>query len=202
MNEELTAETIKKLLEIPGEVKGAVFKTDATFVIKEKGAEGLKQLEEELKRVGCPIKYEEAKSVSFHPVGLRAISLLAMKKVFGFNNDKIKEIGRFATRVSLIVRLFVRYFSSTEKFLNERAPKLWSSHWTKGILDMTDVNMKEKYAVARIRDFNLCPTFCYYLSGYFEGILSLTTGSDDVHSEEVKCTFRGDNYHEYLTRWK
>ncbi len=202
MNEELTAEKVKELLAIPGEVKGAVFKTDAAFVIKEKGEEGLKQLEEELKKLGCPIKYEEAKSVSFHPVGMRAISLLAMKKVFGFDNEKIKEIGRFATRVSLIVRLFVRYFSSTEKFLKEKAPELWSGHWTKGTLDMADVNVKEKYVVARVKDFNLCTTFCYYLRGYFEGILELTTGSEEVHTEEVKCTFRGDDYHEYLTRWK
>jgi predicted hydrocarbon binding protein len=202
MEQELTKERALELMKLKGQVRGAVFKTDREFVLKEEGENGLKLLEEEMKRLGYPIKYKEIESTSFHPIGLRAISLLTIKKVFGFDNDKIQEMGLFATKVSLIVRLFVRYFSSTEKFLLEKAPALWKRHWTEGSLVVSEVNMKEKYSIAQIKDFNLCPAFCYYLRGYFEGILHLTTGSSRVDAQEVKCFFQGDKHHEYLIRWE
>lgn len=201
MDQELTKETAIKLMESKGQVKGVVFQTDKKYILKEKGEEGLKLLEQELEKLGYPIKYREINAMSFHPVGLRAISLLMIKKVFGFDNKEIEKIGTFATKVSWVVRLFVRYFFSTEKFLLEKAPKMWRTHWTEGDIIATEVNEEEKYAVIQLKNFNLCPTYCSYLKGYFSGILRLTTGSPNITIEEVKCFFRGDEYHEYLIKW-
>ncbi len=201
MNQELTKEIAVKLMEAKGQVKGVVFKTDQEYILKEKGEEGLKRLEKELEEFGYPIKYREIKATGFYPVGLRAISLLMIKKVFEFNNEKIEEIGVFATKVSLVVRLFVKYFFSTKKFLLEKAPKMWRAHWTEGDLITTEVDEEKKYAAVQLKNFNLCPTYCYYLRGYFAGILHLTTGSSQVTCEEVKCFFRGDEYHEYVVKW-
>jgi hypothetical protein len=67
MNQELTKEIIKKLMEIKGEAKGVTFKTDAEHILKEKGDEGLKRLEAELESLGCPIKYQQIKAMAFLP---------------------------------------------------------------------------------------------------------------------------------------
>ncbi|MFQ6049759.1 MAG: hypothetical protein ACE5J0_01835 [Candidatus Paceibacterales bacterium] len=202
MSQELTQEAAKKLMKIKGEARGVVFKTDGEYILKEKREKGLKRLEEELEKLGYPIKYKEIKTMIFYPVGLRALSLLAIKKVFNFDEEKIKEMGRFATKVSFIVKLFMRHFVSLQRVFSREAPKLWKKHWTVGKLDSIELNEEKKYAILGVRGFNLHPLYCYYLSGYFSGILQMTVRSPKITCEETKCAFRGDEYHEYLLKWE
>jgi hypothetical protein len=202
MNQELTKETVKKLMEIKGEVKGVTFKTDAEHILKEKGEEGLKRLEAELENLGCPIKYQEIKTMFSYPVGLRVISLLAIKKVFGYDDKKIEEMGLLATKRSLIVKLFVRYFLSLQRVFSKEAPLLWKQHYSIGELIPVELNEEKKYAILRLKDFNVHPVLCRYLGGYFCGIVQLIVKSSQIDFEERKCTFRGDEYHEYLLKWK
>ena len=72
----ITKEIIKEVMAVKGEVRGIVFKTDADFVLKEKGKESLKAVEEELARIGYPINYQKLKTMNFYPLGVRVLSLL------------------------------------------------------------------------------------------------------------------------------
>ena len=202
MNQEITKETVQKLMEIKGEVRGVTFKTDIEYILKEKGQEGLKKVEEELEKVGAPIKYKEINTMIFYPVGLRALSILVIKKVFNFSNDKIKEMGFFATKISLIIKLFTRYFLSLQRVFFKEAPRIWKKHWTIGELIPVELNEKKKYAIIRLKDFDLHPLYCQYLGGYFCGVLKLIIKTAEITSEETKCTFLGDEYHEYLIKWE
>ncbi|MBZ9572452.1 4-vinyl reductase [Patescibacteria group bacterium] len=202
MNQEITKETIKKLMEIKGEVRGVVFKTDGDYILKEKGKEGLKKLEDELEKLGYPIKYKEIETMAFYPVGLRALSLLAIKKIFNFDDEKIKEMGFFATKKSLIVKLFIRYFLSVQRVFFKEAPKIWKEHWTTGDLIPLELDEEKKYAILKVENFNLHHLYCYYLRGYFSGILQLIVKSPQITCEEIKCYFRGDRHHKYLLKWK
>lgn len=202
MNQEPTKELAKKLMEIKGEVRGTVFKTDTEYILKEKGEEGLKKVEGELKRLGYSIKFKEIKSMDFYPVGLRALSLLAIKKVFDFDDEKIKDMGFYATKVSLIIKIFIRYFLSLERVFFRESPKIWSKHWTVGELIPAELNAEKKYAVVRLKDFDLHPIYCVYLGGYFCGVLKMLVKTPQLIFEEIKCPFKGDEYHEYLIRWK
>jgi|YelNatPaOPRAMG01_1025707.scaffolds.fasta_scaffold08839_2 hypothetical protein len=198
----LTKEVAQKLMEIKGEVRGVVFKTDAEYVLKEKGEEGLKKVEEELEKLGYPIKYKEIKVMGFYPVGLRALSLLAIKKVFDFDEEKIREIGFFATKVSLIVKLFIRSFLSVERVFFKEAPRLWKKHWNVGELIPVELDEAKKYGILRLKNFSLHPIFCCFLEGYFAGVAQMVIKSPQITCQETKCTFRGDEYHEYLIKWK
>jgi hypothetical protein len=162
MNQELTKETVKKLMEIKGEVKGVTFKTDAEHILKEKGEEGLKRLEAELENLGCPIKYQEIKTMFSYPVGLRVISLLAIKKVFGYDDKKIEEMGLLATKRSLIVKLFVRYFLSLQRVFSKEAPLLWKQHYSVGELIPVELD-EEKIRNFKIKRFR-CPSHFVLLS--------------------------------------
>jgi hypothetical protein len=202
MTQELTKEVAKGLMEIKGEVRGVVLKTDADYVLKEKGKEGLKKVEEEFKKLDYPIKYKEIKTMAFYPVGLRALSLLAIKKVFNFDEEKIREIGLFATKVSLIVKLFIRSFLSVERVFFKEAPRLWKKHWTAGELDPIVLDEEKKYGILRLKDFSLHPIFCCFLEGYFAGVAQMVIKSLQITCQETKCTFRGDEHHEYLIKWE
>jgi hypothetical protein len=202
MNYELTKEIAKKLMKIKGEVRGVVLKTDAEYILREKGKEGVKKLEEELDKLGCPIKFEEVKTMAFYPVGLRALTLLTIKKVFNFDDEKIKEMGFFATKTSLIIKIFTRYFFSVQRVFSKEAPRFWKKHYNIGELIPVELSEEKKYAILRLKDFDIHPILCRYLGGYFCGITKMVIKSPQINFEERKCTFRGDKYHEYLLKWE
>lgn len=202
MEKELTKELAKKLMEIKGEVKGVVFKTDAEYILKEKGEEGLRKVEEEIKKLGYVIDYQKVKAMDFYPVGLRAISLLAIKKVFNFDDEKIKEMGLFATKTSLMVKILMKFFLSIQRVFLVEAPRLWKKHWTQGELIPVELNEEKKYSIIKVRGFSLHPIHCKYLEGYFSGILKMLVKSSEITCQETKCTFKGDKEHEFLIKWK
>ena len=201
MNQELTKEIAKKLMEIKGETRGVTLNIDREYILKEKGEEGLKKLEEELGKLGYPIKYKKIETLAFYPVGLRAISLLAIKKVFNFDDEKIKEMGFYGTKISLIIKFFIKYVFSFQKIFFKESPKIWREHYTIGELAPVELNEEKKYAILRLKDFNLHPVYCHYLEGYISGLIQLMVKNPKIICEETKCTFKGDEYHEYLIKW-
>ena len=201
--EEISKEDINKLMETKIQVRGVVFKTDTEYILAEKGEEGLKKLEEELEKLGHPIKYREIKSMEFYPAGLRALSLLAIKKIFEFDDKKIENMGLVATKKSIIIKLFVRFFLSLERVFFKEAPRIWQKHWTVGELVPVELNEKKKYAILRLKNFDFHPLYCsVYLQGYFAGILQMLIKSSEMSCRETKCSLKGDEYHEYSIKWK
>ena len=191
---------INKLMKIEGEVRGVALKTDGEYILREKGEEGLGELEKKLEAMGCPIRYREIKTMDFYPIGLRVISLLAIKEIFGFSNEKIKEMGFDAPKVSLIIKLFAKYFVAVSKAA-EKAPLIWKKHYTKGELSAVEVNEKEKRIVLRVEGLDVHPVFCQYLAGYLGSITQMVIAVP-VTISETKCSFSGAHYHEYLLTWQ
>ncbi len=190
---------VERLLKIPGEARGAVFKTDADFIRDEKGEDALDQLESALNEAGCPINYEKLLSMNFYPIGYRPISLIAVRDTFGFDDEKIKEMGRSAPKTSLTTRLFAEYFLSFDRMIEELS-KFWKEHYTVGELSAVKADEKNKVLVLKLEGVDLDPIFCTYLTGYMSELLSIVTKSK-ASCEETKCTFRGDNHHEYSFKW-
>lgn len=198
-NQELTKETAKKLMKIKGGVRGEVFITDREFVLSKKGKEGLKRVEEGLENLGYPIKYKEIDAMTFYPIGLRALSLLAIKKVFNWGDKKIEETGADAPKISLIIKLFMQFFLSMQQVVNQ-ASKMWGKHYTVGNLVPVELNEEEKFVIARLEDLDLHPIFCSYLGGYLAKIVEMVTKTP-TSFQETKCAFRGDEFHEYVIKW-
>jgi hypothetical protein len=202
MNQKLTKEIAQNLIKIQGETRGVVLKTDSEYIVKEEGKEGVKKIEDKLKELGCSIKYKEIETLNFYPIGLRILSLLVIKEIFNYNDDKIKKMGFFATKTSLIIKLFVQYFLSLERVVYKESPKMWRKHYTIGELVPIELNQEKKYGILRLKNCDLHPTFCCYLGGYFCGILQMLIKTPQINFEETKCSFRGDKYHEYLIKWQ
>lgn len=189
---------IQKLINLKGEVRGAVFKTDLEFILSKKGEEGLKKIKEELKKINIVIDYENIKPMDFYPIGLRIISLLIIKKVFNLDEKDIEEMGFFASRVSSMTRFFIKFFFSLEN-LAAKVPTLWGRHYTIGKIE-SFLNKKEKYGQIIIKDFLVHPILCTYLKGYFSGILKMAI-NQPVICQEIKCPFKGDDFHLFELRW-
>lgn len=198
--ETLDKKTVQKLLKIPGEARGVILKTDGEFILREKGEGGLEKLERELEGLGCPIKYREIEAMGFYPLGWRIVSLLAIKKVFEeFDDQKFKEMGAAAPKVSLVIKLFMQYFLSLRSTF-EQTPRMWRKHYTVGNLAPVELDEKKKVIILRLQNFDLHPIFCSYLCAYFGEIIKIVVKKISS-CQETKCFFRGDECHEYLFRW-
>ena len=196
----LTKELADKFMKLSGEARGVTLKTDADFVLREKGKEALEKVEAELERLGYPIEYEKIKTMDFYPFGARLLSLLIIQKIFNFSAKDMKRMGSQAPKSSLIIKLFTKYFLSLTQ-TGEQAPKIWQKNYTIGEMSV-EPHEEEKWTIIRLKNFNLHPLFCPYLEGYISRVVSMIVGAP-VTSQETKCPFKEDQYqyHEYLIKW-
>ncbi|MFQ6083744.1 MAG: hypothetical protein ACE5WD_10330 [Candidatus Aminicenantia bacterium] len=201
MEKIISKEIAKKLMKSKGELRGAVFETDISFILREKGKEGLKKVEEEMKRLGYPFRYKNIRTIEFYPIGLRAVSLLAIKKVLGFSDEKIKEMGAEVPRFSSVIRFAMKFFSKEKKLFFENASELWKRFLTTGEFKSV-LDEKNRMAISTLKNFNIHPIFCTYLLGIIPAFHKLITGAKEITCKETKCSFRGDEFHEFLVKHK
>jgi hypothetical protein len=193
----ITKKEFDEFLKLKGEIRGLGFKTEAKFVLKEEGEEGLKRLEDQMAKFGYP--YSEIKTMDFYPLGLLAVALVVIKRLFNYDDKKFQEMGKFEAKSSLIIRLFMKYFVSLEKVAKE-APKMWRKYYTVGDLRVLKVDQEKRHIIIRIENFSLHPILCQILIGYFHSIVRMVL-KGEITCEETKCVFRGDEYHEFSMKW-
>ncbi|MBD3208368.1 MAG: hypothetical protein GF370_02865 [Candidatus Nealsonbacteria bacterium] len=193
------AEEVRKLNELKGEARGAGLKNNIEFVIQKEGGGAVRKIEDEMEKVGYPIKYKRIKTLAFYPLSLEAALLLVINKLFDYNSDDFQEMGRFGAKSSLIIKLFTRYFVSFERF-KSKPPEMWKKYFSVGEVELQEFNEEEKYAVVELKDFKINKFHCSLLSGFFSSLLEMMIG-EKVIGEEAKCPFDGDDHHEFLLKW-
>lgn len=200
MEKEISKEEIESIKNLKGEARGITIKGKAEFIIKKREETTLQELEETTRKLGYPVKYTELRSNNFYPVGYEAITLLIGSKVFGMNEKEIMEMGSFVSKLSAIVRLFMKYLFSIELMARE-APRMWRKYYTIGDLKVVDIDGAKKYAILALENYRLHPLYCPFFKGYFASTVQMSVKTDTT-CEEQKCTFQGDNCHEFLIKWK
>jgi len=199
MEQKALEEEFSELIKLEGEIRGVAIKSDLDFILKEEGKEGLKKLEYTITKFSYPIKREEVSTMDFYPLGLEAITFVAIKRLFDWDDKKFQEMGSSEAKRSLVIRLFMRYFYSIERFSKE-VPKIWREYFTVGDLEVRELNREEKYVILRLENFRCHQLHCQSLMGYFHTIVQMIIGSK-ASCEETKCLHRGDKYHEFLLKW-
>lgn len=200
MEEKLTKELAEKIIKIQGEIRGVGLKQDWSVVLQWEGQEGLKKLERKMEELGYPLRYSEIRTMDFYPMGLDTISLLAIKELFNYDNEKFRELGMLTMSFSVILKVFLKYFISLKK-VSEQIPRIWREYYTIGELKVIETNEQKKLAILRLEDFNIHPIYCHILKGFFVKGLKIVVGKP-VTCEERKCSYRGDEYHEFLLTWE
>jgi hypothetical protein len=181
---------LKNILKIKGEVRGVTLKTDAQYIFSKKGIEGLDLLQDEINRIGLDFSYKDINNIKWYPVGWRIASLLAIKDIFNFTDQDISDMGYSAPKNSFIVKIIMRYFISLEKTFAE-ASKYWQKHWTVGSLVAKKIDLKNKYLILEVRDFQANPILCTFWLGYFRAITESMLRNITVTVVEKKCMGKG-----------
>jgi hypothetical protein len=196
----LTRNEVEEVMRLEGRARGAAFQTDRLYLTKVRGEEGVHALEGKLQTLGYPIRYSTVKAMEWLPVGLRILSLLAIKDLFDWSNDEIKAMGNAAPAYSFIVKLFMKVLGSLELALT-RVPDYWRSHYSVGVVE-AELFAAEQRLVLTIKGFKGHPILCKYLEGYFERSLSAVCPRRKIEAVETECVYRGHVHHRYIISWE
>jgi len=198
----LDQKEISQILKIKGEVRGVVFRTDATYVLEKEGEKGLRAIEKEIKKIKQPISYgTEIKATGWYPLSWRILSLLIIKDTFNWQDEDIIAMGETAPKHSFVVKILLRYFVSLEKTFSETG-KYWEKHYSIGKIWSPVIDIKKKHLVVRLQDFKTHKILCTYFTGYFKTIAKMVVKTEKITIRETKCMFRGDPYHEFVINWE
>lgn len=201
MERVLTKELADKFMSMEGEARGMHLHSDRDYIVDTHGEEGLRKVEDLLKQVGYPIDYRSAKKLGFYPMGMRPLSLAAAQDTFQWGDEGTRDLCKYASGISLIVKLYMKYFYSLDK-VAEKAPEMFREYFSVGDLSVTEHSEEEKYAVIQIKNLNLHDVFCKCIEGYLEGFIKMVVKTDEMNCIERKCTFKGDDVHEFYLTWK
>ena len=197
----MTKEELDKIMKIKGNVRGAILQTHAVYIEHRKGNEGVKMLEEKLKELGHPLKFEEVLPMSWYPEAMSVLIMIVAKEVFNWTDADIFEMGNFAPKSSFIVRMIIKHFLSPKKVFDQV-----NDHWKKncdfGKMEAYEFDEKEKYAIVRMHGCNVHPIICAYHAGYSLRIAQLVLKSKKITVEETKCAHKEDSYDEYTIKWE
>jgi len=194
-------EGIKKIMQIKGNVRGAVFQADAEFIRERKGEKGLKTVEKKMAELGYSLKFDEIKSGEWYPESLSVLAILVAKDLFNWDEKDIFDMGNSVPKYSFIPKIFMRYFLSLKRFIGE-VPKYWRKHFDFGELEVYELNEGKRYLVLREKGYKFHPLMCLFHAGYYLRVAQFTIRSEKITIKETKCVFRGDPYHEYVIKWE
>ena len=198
MEKIISKEEFDKFINSEGEILGAAIQEFKDFITEDRGARGIKELETVITDLGYP-KIKEIQKNKFYPVGLCAVVLLTRKYIFCYDDKKFEEIGKYNAKLSVLIRLFMRFFVSLKKTA-EVVSRMWEKYYTIGSLEVAELSEEKRFVALRLKNFSLHPLHCLIQKGYFSTILQMIVKAS-VSCEETKCTHQGDDYHEFLMKW-
>jgi len=201
MTEETLEETVKRLRDFPGNVKGEVFRTHADYIRKKEGEQGLKKLEERMKELGAPINFDEIKSFEWISEGMSSLTIVVAKDTFGWSDEDVFEMGRFAPKTSFIIKVMIQYLVSMDRLFGQ-AEKYWGKHYDFGSVEKVEYDKENKKVVVREKDFKTHPTVCIYHAGYYQGLAEFAIKSDKISVKETACAHKGADYNEFTITWE
>lgn len=187
-------------LEIPGEIRGAAFQTDAEYIRTAIGSDGLRRIESALKIYGIQLSYDAVRAMAWIPLRTRALSMAMMHDFFGWQDRDFYAMGDVGSKHSFIIRLLAKFFASPRAVFNN-APVYWSKYYSVGRISPVRFNENDHIVTLELVNFKVHSMYCRYLEGFFRRLVQHNFPKHDVKVEETKCVFKGDEVHEYFFRW-
>lgn len=194
----VSKEEISEIVSNDGKVRGVVLYTDAEYIRRHEGEETLRRVEQETREMGYPIDYGKVKLMDWYPIGLRAISLQAIKKVLNWDDEQLKGMGRSAPTYSIITKLMLRYFVSLNTLV-ERVQSYWDKNYTVGFIT---ARLFDKSVFICLKDCQIPRALFPYLEGYFLRAMGMVIGNhEQIRLEETKWMHEDGKCHEFVLRW-
>ncbi len=197
----LSRKDAERLMKVKGQVRGAVFETDAQYILEKYGRAGLERLTRAMRDLDCQISYDDVSAMEWRSVGLRALTLRLMKGIFNWTDDDIRAMGDAAPKYSFIVKLFMKFFVSPAVAFSH-APEYWTKHYDVGYLEAVKLAEKERYAIVHLHDFEVDPIYCRYLEGFFSRLFKYMYPRSRIGINETECMCEGGEAHEFRVNWE
>lgn len=191
----------EELMKIPGNLRGEILQDHGRHILEKKGEEGLKEVERKLKELGIPFEFKKVKRLNWYPDALSHLILLVSQNLFGWQESEFFEMGRTAPLHSFVVKVFLKYFLSIEQIFKS-AGKFWQRYFDFGELEPYQINLKEGYAILRLKNYKIHPIGCVYKRGYFTTLVSFTLPDKEISVQETRCVHKGDPFCEFLIKWQ
>ena len=198
--EGISKKQARELINIKGKVRGLALKSHAKFVASKLGVANLKKVEKKMADLGYAFDFEEINSMDFYPIGIEGLFLVLCHSELGFKENDFIEMGTFSSKFSLIIKLFAKYFVSVEG-IAEKANKVWREYYTRGILEVVELDAKQGKAVLSLTGLSVHPFHCLHVQGHIQSILQMVLGTN-IEGRETECPFRGDEAHIYNFNWR
>jgi len=199
MEEIISKEELIKAKTKKGEGRGMNLRNIGEYVLMKEGEGGLKKLEDLIKSLGYPIEYKKIDKMDFYPIWVSTVSFLATEKLFNFTNKNFQEMGEMDAKFNLFIKVFINYFISL-KTLTEASSKIIKHFAPQVEVESKEFNEKEKYAILRIKNFDISKYHCQYFIGFANAIIKMASKENPI-CEETKCPLQGDDCHEFTLRW-
>ena len=198
--EVIAQEELAKIKQIKGEAIGGSLKEDFQFVLKKEGEAGLKRIEKEMEKFGCPLKMAEIKNFQWYPFWMSILLLVVNRNTFNWSDDVLRENGRFSAKVSVVMRIMVKYFISLERSFVEIG-SYWRKYYTVGEVKTEELDVNGRQAIISLSGIDTHPVFCRILEGYVWQIFAYHVVADSLKVEEIECIFKGGKTHRLKLKW-
>ncbi len=200
MEKETLQQTVDRLKNFEGNVKGEVFRTYSEYIKQKEGEDGPRKVEERMKELGVPIKFDGIKSFEWISEGMSSLTIVVAKDIFNWSEDDVFEMGRFAPKVSFIIKMMIQYITSVDAVL-ENAENYWKKHFDFGSLE-AEHKKENNQIFIREKGYKTHPLMCLYHAGYYLAICELSIKGENIKIKETACAHTGKDYHEYLVTWE
>ncbi|MBD3207846.1 MAG: hypothetical protein GF370_00100 [Candidatus Nealsonbacteria bacterium] len=196
--------TIKRLKKMEGKIRGCCLKSMVDFLLSSEDKKFLPDIQNKLSEYGFKEDLRRVKTLTWYPVSYIIASLFSFYEILEWGDEEIRQAGRNCPKSS--AQIVFRISTSIYVLSLEKAFAMLPSAWRKlvnfGNLKGFELNEKEKYLTARIRDFPVHPLYCKFIEGFGEGLGKVLIRSEKISCRERKCVFQGDSYHEFVVRWQ
>lgn len=189
------------MMRTKGEVRGAALIPNLAYIREHEGEEGIRKLEKKMEEMGYPFSLDAIENASYYPLGYGILLIELISRLFGYGEERMEEMGRYGVRTSRVLRLFTRYLLAPRATLAQ-ASRIWERHFTRGSLEILDLDEKRKKARVRVSDFPM-PTraWCANFQGYLAGVWVLVSGVQARSVREKKGEGAEHGVHEFEIIW-
>jgi len=194
-------ETVKRVAKTGAKTRGDLLIMAEDYLAEIGKKEYFPQIKEKMQEYGYPLDSKEINVMSWYPMAMEISFIFSLVEVLNWGEKEITKLGRDFTRISFIEKIVAKYLLSPQVTF-EKANEIWRKHMDTGELESVELNEIEKYAIFRLKNFDIHPIYCQFLCGMLESFCDIVTKSKENLCRETKCTFRGADWHEFLITWK
>jgi hypothetical protein len=192
-----TDKEIREMSQVSGKVSGGGLLEDYRVLKGLLSAGDLKKFEDASGLLNPPLDYGKIKEFSLYPAIFNARFFYLIKKLFKWDDIKLREAGKLMPKTSWITRFFLRYLVSGE-IIKKSAPKYWREYYTDGDLIVTKFEEGQGMEMEEA-GMEIPPPMLVYLEGATEAIYESFRKGAICKTERIVRS--GGNVYKFKIKW-